>query len=75
MNIASELIKGTEAGVDSDRWMLHMRKRGMKSVREMERTRRRLADQIVMKGKAQRYLPRKSPRLNTRKCVALNRSG
>jgi hypothetical protein len=55
--------------------MLHIKKRGTKSVRRNDKVRRRLSDQMSKRGNEQRYRPAKSPMLNTRKWAALNRSG
>lgn len=63
----SELMIGVEGGVKGDRWMLHIRKRGMKSVRASESINNRLADQMMTLGCAQIVRPPKSATLNTRK--------
>ena len=59
-------------GVDR---ILHMRNRGIKSVRAIDRVNRRLADHVRRRGKEQEYRPPKSPTLNTRKCTPLKIRG
>lgn len=72
MNRKSELMIASVSTVVGSRWILHMRKRGMNSVRVSERVRRRFADHMSKDWNEHIYRPKKSPMLNTRKCIALN---
>lgn len=67
MYTKSELISGADAGTKGERWMLHIRNKGMNSVRARDMVRRRLADQIAKRGFATMVRPQKSLMLKTRK--------
>ena len=73
--VISELMKGVGGVSLEGRWMLHKRNRGMKRIRAIDIERRRLPDQMSMKGKEQTQRPKKSPILKTRKWMALNSKG
>jgi len=63
----SELMMGMVGGEEGDRWILHIRNSGMKTVRVNESVSNRLADQVTILGCAQMVRPAKSPTLYTRK--------
>ncbi len=75
MKMASELMIGPAVDEEDAHWTLHMRKRGMKSVRRSESVSRRRADQMCTFGSEQIARPAKSPMLNMRKWIALKTSG
>lgn len=74
-NAISELMKGGVGSAEEGRCTLHRRNRGIKRTRAKEMARIRDPDQTIMNGNEQAYLPRKSPRLKTRKWIALKSSG
>lgn len=47
------MIAEVTEGEEVDRWMLHIRKTGMKSVRAKERVSKRLSDQMTKREKEQ----------------------
>ena len=70
-----DIRKGEYDGSDLGGTTLHTRKRGMKTIRKRERVTSRDAAQTCSTGKLQRYRPTQSPKLNTRKCIALKMNG
>lgn len=56
INSRSELIIGMWCTAAGPRWMLHMRKMGIKSVLAKDNAKRRLADQMRNIGNEQTYL-------------------
>jgi hypothetical protein len=75
MNNKSELMIGSYTTVADPRWMLHIKKIGMNSVRASDKVRSRLADHTSSFGNEQRYRPKKSPTLKTRKWTAAKSNG
>ena len=71
----SERIIGRVMGDEFGPCTLHIKKRGTKRVRSDENSKRRLADQSCNRGNEQRYRPRRSPPLNTRKWMETNKRG
>ena len=75
MNNKSELMIGSYTMVAGPRWMLHIKKIGMNSVRASDKARSRLPDHTSSFGNEQTYRPKKSPTLKTRKWIAAKSSG
>ena len=71
-----ELISGgSDVGMESGRWTLHIKKRGIKTVRDRDINKSFFAFHTRKNGRAQAYRPRKSPMLKSRKWIALNKRG
>lgn len=75
MNNKSELMIGSYTTVTGPRWMLHIKNNGMNSVRASDKARSRLADHTSNLGNEQRYRPKKSPMLKTRKWTDAKSNG
>ena len=73
MNNKSELMIGSAAV--GPRWMLHIKNKGMNSIRATDKARSRSADHTSSFENEQIYLPKKSPMLKIKKWTAEKSSG